>query len=75
MKCDYDGREIEGTPYKVMMHKPGELASAMSSMPGDESAEIPDIGYRYFHDVICYELFVADEVEYDAVNLPGSQIG
>lgn len=74
MKCDYDGREIEGEPYIIRMHKPGELASAMSSAP-DETGEVPEIGYRYFHDDTCYELFVADEVEYDAVDLPGSQIG
>lgn len=75
MKCDYDGREIEGMPYKVRMSKPGNLASAMSTKPKDESADIPEIGYRYFHDTTCYELFVADQEEYEALDLPGSEIG
>ncbi len=73
--CEYDAREITTEPYKVRMKRRGQLASAMGSKPSDESADLPEIGYAYFHDVTCYELFVADEVEYDAVDLPGSEIG
>ncbi|MBI2841889.1 MAG: hypothetical protein HYX78_00660 [Armatimonadetes bacterium] len=75
MICEYDGREIEGEPFKVVMHKPGWVSSAVAAQPEDQSAETPEIGYRYFHDATCYELFVADEAEYDALDLPGSQIG
>ena len=75
MNCEYDGREIGEEPYKVRMHRAGQLASAQSSKPQDNSCSIPEIGYRYFHDSTCYELFAADEAEYDAVDLPGSQIG
>lgn len=75
MICEYDGKEITGEPYKVMMHKRGMLASANATMPKDESSDLPDIGYRYFHDAICFELFIADEEEYEALDIPGSEIG
>lgn len=75
MICEYDGKKITGEPYKVMMRKQGELASANSAMPEDESTDLPAVGYRYFHDVTCYELFIADEEEYEALDIPGSEIG
>jgi hypothetical protein len=75
MNCDYDGREITGEPFRVRMKRPADLASAMAVKPENNSADMPEIGYRYFHDKTCYELFVADEAEYEALDLPGSQIG
>ena len=75
MKCDYDGREIEGEPLKVKMKKRGMIATAAASKPLDGSAQIPEIDDSYFHDKTCYELFVADESEYEALDLPGNQIG
>lgn len=75
MNCDYDGREITGKPFKVRMGKQAELASAIAQKPDNNSADIAEIGYRYFHDKTCYELFAEDELEYEALDLPGSQIG
>lgn len=75
MKCDYDGRDIEGEPYKVKMKKRGLPASSFAPKPSDSSAGIPEVDYAYFHDKTCYELFVADESEYEALDLPGNQIG
>jgi hypothetical protein len=75
MLCDYEAREIEGEPYKVLMHCHGELASANAVKPEDDSAEVPEICYHYFHDITCYELFVAEDNEYEATGLPGSEIG
>jgi len=74
MICDYDGKEIAAEPYKVRMWKPGRLASGQASKPGEESPDASEIGYRYFHDATCFELFAADEEEYRAVDLPGSQV-
>lgn len=47
----------------------------MASKPSPNSPDVPEIGWRYFHDVTCYELFAADELEYEALDLPGSEIG
>lgn len=70
MRCEYDGREIKGKPYKVRMHKQLPMASSVAPAGGGEA---PDIGYRYFHDETCYELFIEDNDEYEAVDLPGQQ--
>jgi hypothetical protein len=62
MKCVYEGREIEGEPYKVRMHQCMQVVDESS-----KAEEIPEPGYCYFHDATCYELFVADEIEYDTL--------
>lgn len=72
MRCDYDGREIEGKPFVVRMHKQSPLVSSVAPATADGG---PQMGYRYFHDETCYNLFVQDEDEYDAVDLPGQEIG
>ncbi len=68
MKCEYDGREITGEPFKVIMR--GALVGVTSGVAGplDAAARTPDTGYSYFHDSICYELFAEDEAEYEASN-------
>jgi hypothetical protein len=70
MRCEYDDREITGEPYKVRMHKQSQLASSIAPAG---SGDTPEIGYRYFHDETCYDLFIKDNDEYEAVDLPGQQ--
>jgi hypothetical protein len=48
--CEYDGRKITGEPYKVRMKIRGSLASATSAKPSDDSSDLPEVGYVYFHD-------------------------
>ncbi len=68
MKCEYDGREITGEPFRVAMRSSLAGVTSGAAGPLDAAARTPVTSYSYFHDSICYELFAADEAEYEASN-------